>query len=111
MTNEAILIKMMPPLNTPASQLVAETGILDCTLYTWRKEFRLKEVSFKTLVELMRGYQKAPKYPTEDNCWLISFSSNFKTGVQTVHNLHFSTLNKNRYRKYWQMALKVAGFK
>ena len=41
---QAILKKMMAPLNTPVSQLVAETGISDCTLYTWRKEARLKGV-------------------------------------------------------------------
>ena len=41
---QSVLKKMMPPLNTPISQLVAETGISDCTLYTWRKEFRLKGI-------------------------------------------------------------------
>ena len=35
---------MMPPLNTPVTQLVSETGISDCTLYTWRKELRLQGV-------------------------------------------------------------------
>lgn len=37
---EAIIQKMMPPLNTPISKLVTETGISDATLYTWRKEAR-----------------------------------------------------------------------
>ena len=32
----------MPPINTPVMQLVEETGISDCTLYTWRKEARMK---------------------------------------------------------------------
>jgi len=32
----------MPPLNTPVSRLIEETGISDCTLYTWRKEARIK---------------------------------------------------------------------
>ncbi len=41
---QSVLKKMMPPLNTPISQLVAETGISDCTLYTWRKELRLQGV-------------------------------------------------------------------
>ncbi len=41
---QSVLKKMMPPLNIPISKLVAETGISDCTLYTWRKEFRLKGV-------------------------------------------------------------------
>jgi len=41
---QSVLKKMMPPLNTPISQLVAETGISDCTLYTWRKEFRSKGI-------------------------------------------------------------------
>ncbi len=35
---QSVLKKMMPPLNTPVSQLVTETGISDCALYTWRKE-------------------------------------------------------------------------
>jgi transposase-like protein len=39
---QAIIRKMMPPGNTPVSQLVKETGISDCTLYTWRKEARRK---------------------------------------------------------------------
>lgn len=39
---QSVLKKMMPPLNTPVSQLVTETGISDCTLYAWRKEARLK---------------------------------------------------------------------
>ena len=33
---------MAPPENTPVSQLVEETGISDCTLYTWRKEARMR---------------------------------------------------------------------
>jgi transposase len=41
---QSMLKKMMPPLNVPVSQLVKETGISDCTLYTWRKEARLKGV-------------------------------------------------------------------
>lgn len=35
---EAIIRKMMPPLNTPISQLMKETGISDSTLYNWRKQ-------------------------------------------------------------------------
>ncbi len=31
---------MMPPLNTPISQLIKETGISEATLYTWRKQAR-----------------------------------------------------------------------
>jgi transposase len=41
---QSVLKKMMPPLNTPVTQLVSETGISDCTLYTWRKELRLQGV-------------------------------------------------------------------
>lgn len=41
---ESVLKKMMPPINVPVSQLVKETGISDCTLYTWHKEARLKGV-------------------------------------------------------------------
>lgn len=37
---DAIIRKMMPPLNTPISQLMKETGISDATLYTWRKQAR-----------------------------------------------------------------------
>jgi len=39
---QAIIKRMIPPGNTPVSQLVEETGISDCTLYTWRKEARMK---------------------------------------------------------------------
>ena len=39
---QAIIKKMMPPNNIPISQLIKETGISDCTLYTWRKEARAK---------------------------------------------------------------------
>ena len=35
---EAVLRKMMPPINTPVSQLVKEEGISDVTLYKWRKQ-------------------------------------------------------------------------
>ena len=35
---EAVIKRMMPPSNTPISQLVEETGISDATLYTWRKQ-------------------------------------------------------------------------
>lgn len=35
---------MMPPMNMPISQLIEETGISDCTLYTWRKIARVKGV-------------------------------------------------------------------
>ncbi len=37
---DAVIQKMMPPLNTPISQLIKETGISDATLYTWRKQAR-----------------------------------------------------------------------
>ena len=39
---QAIIKRMIPPGNTPVSRLVEETGISDCTLYTWRKEARMK---------------------------------------------------------------------
>ncbi len=39
---QAIIEKMMPPLNTPISQLKAETGISDVTLYNWRKQARAR---------------------------------------------------------------------
>ena len=39
---QAVIKRMIPPDNTPISRLVEETGISDCTLYTWRKEARLK---------------------------------------------------------------------
>jgi transposase len=39
---QAIIKRMAPPENTPVSQLVEETGISDCTLYTWRKEARMR---------------------------------------------------------------------
>jgi len=39
---QAIIEKMMPPLNTRVSQLKAETGISDATLYTWRKQAKSK---------------------------------------------------------------------
>ena len=41
---EAIIQKMMPPLNVPISKLKVETGITDATLYTWRKEARKRGV-------------------------------------------------------------------
>lgn len=41
---QAIIQKMMPPMNTPISQLIIETGISDATLYTWRKQARVKEL-------------------------------------------------------------------
>jgi len=68
-------------------------------------------ISFKSLVELMRGYESASNFSVDANCWLSSFSTDFKSGVDTVHNLHFSAKNKKRYLKYWWLALKAAGFK
>ncbi len=41
---QSVIKKMMPPCNTPISQLVEETGISDGTLYTWRKEARKRGV-------------------------------------------------------------------
>ena len=34
---------MMPPHNTPIPELVAETGISDTALYTWRKKPELRQ--------------------------------------------------------------------
>ena len=68
-------------------------------------------ISFRTLVELMRGYDSASSYPADENCWLSALTTDFKTGIETIHNIHFSAKNKSRYKKYWVMALKVAGFK
>ena len=73
--------------------------------------FQDEPISFRTLVELMRGYDSASSYPADDDCWLSAFSTDIKTGIETIHNIHFSPKNKNRYKKYWSMALKVAGFK
>mgnify|MGYP000202671922 FL=1 len=72
--------------------------------------FQDEPISFKSLVELMRGYESASNFPVDANCWLSSFNTDFKSGVETVHNLHFSYKNKTRYKKYWWMALKAAGF-
>jgi hypothetical protein len=41
---QEMLKKMAPPGNIPIAQLVEETGISDCTLYTWRKEARIKGI-------------------------------------------------------------------
>lgn len=38
---DVLIQKMMPPMNKRVSELVAETGISDATLYTWRKKARL----------------------------------------------------------------------
>nr|WP_269077876.1 IS3 family transposase [Endozoicomonas montiporae] len=35
---QSVIQKMMPPNNTPVSQLVRETGISNWTLYSWRKK-------------------------------------------------------------------------
>ncbi len=35
---EAVLKKMMPPHNRPLSQIAAEEGISEATLYNWRRE-------------------------------------------------------------------------
>jgi len=68
--------------------------------------FQDEPISFKGLVELMRGYESA-----SDSCsWLSSYNTDIKTGIETVHNLHFLSRNKNRYKKYWGRALKSAGF-
>jgi transposase-like protein len=42
---ESIIQKMMPPHNTPISELAAETGISDVTLYTWRKQARVEGIA------------------------------------------------------------------
>ena len=73
--------------------------------------FKNEPVSFKTLVELMRGYESSSTYPADSYSWLSLFNTDFRTGVETVQNLHFSPRNKSRYRKYWRIALKAAGFK
>lgn len=41
----SVIEKMMPPHNTPISELVAETGISDVTLYTWRKQARVEGIA------------------------------------------------------------------
>jgi len=41
----AVIQKMMPPHNTPIPDLVAETGISDVTLYTWRKQARVEGIA------------------------------------------------------------------
>jgi len=38
---EAVIKKMMPPINTPVSQLSKETGISEACLYNWRKQAKL----------------------------------------------------------------------
>lgn len=37
---EAVLRKMMPPINMPVAELARTEGISDITLYKWRKQFR-----------------------------------------------------------------------
>jgi transposase-like protein len=39
---QSVIKKMMPPMNTPVSQLSEETGISDVTLYHWRKQARAR---------------------------------------------------------------------
>lgn len=38
---EAVIKKLMPPTNTPVSQLSKETGISEACLYNWRKQAKL----------------------------------------------------------------------
>lgn len=42
---EAIIQKMMPPINMSISNLVAETGITKSTLYNWRKQAKRSGVA------------------------------------------------------------------
>lgn len=42
---EAVIQKMMPPHNIPIPRLSEETGISDVTLYTWRKQARIKGIA------------------------------------------------------------------
>jgi len=72
--------------------------------------FQDEPISFKSLVELMRGYESTSNFPVDANCWLSSYNTDIRTGIETVHNLHFSYKNKARYKKYWELALKAAGF-
>ena len=39
---QSVIDKMMPPMNTPISQLSEETGISNVTLYHWRKQARAR---------------------------------------------------------------------
>jgi len=98
--------------------------LIDVTYANWTPEdiedgetndngylFQDEPVSFKALVELMRGYDVPSNYPANAKCWLSSFTTDLKTGIETVHNLHLSSKNNRRYIKYWEKALKMAGFK
>ena len=98
--------------------------LIDVTYANWTPEdidegetfdngclFHDEPISFRTLVELMRGYDSASSYPADENSWLSALTTDFKTGIETIHNIHFSPKNKSRYKKYWLMALEVAGFK
>ena len=72
--------------------------------------FQDEPISFISLIELMRGYESTSTFPVDQNSWLSSFNTDIQSGIETVHNLHFSSRNKPRYKKYWWLALKAAGF-
>ena len=42
---ESVIQKMMPPHNIPIPRLAEETGILDVTLYNWRKQARVEGIA------------------------------------------------------------------
>lgn len=98
--------------------------LIDITYANWTPEdidegetfnngylFQDEPITFKTLVELMRGYDAPSTFPADEKSWLTALTINLKTGAETIHNIHFSPKNKNRYKKYWRLALKQAGFK
>ena len=56
---------MMPPHNIPIPQLVEESGILDVTLYNWRKQARVVGVA-------VPAYGKNPeKWSSEDKLAIV----------------------------------------
>ena len=65
-------------------------------------------VSFKMLVDLMSGYHEASS--SSGFTSLMSYDRNRQTGAEIIRHLHYSPKNPARYKKYWQLALGVAGF-
>lgn len=76
-------------------------------------EFEDQPFTFRELVDEMRNYSETSQYPINNVEWTWLTSEpdhDYRSGDETRYSLHYSRDNKPRSLKYWEKAMRKAGF-
>ena len=96
---EAVLRKMLPPHNRPLSELAAEEGISEATLYNWRRQARAQGRLLPDADTGPQGWSAADKFAAVVETAALNeaeLGADRRNDRNTAHGVRDS----GRYRRY-----------